>query len=143
MRHVEFKIEITNRKDKYIVDLPDRELGLKDVDRIRKELEVPLLPLKRIYYKTPMTYDRWIYVKIDEFTARDSGHFTEKATARIYVPELFLNQFYKTIILKHRDENTGEVTRAELRYQFYEERFIEWWKAAGYPLEVEAEKEEN
>ncbi len=143
MKHVELNLRIKNKEDEYVIDLPNKEVGLWDVDRIRQELAVPMLRLERIYHKIPTLYDRWIYVQLNEFTARESGHFMERATVTMYVPKHFLNQFCDIVVHAERNEENGEVKEARLMYQFNKEKFLEWWKAAGYPLEVEEEKEEN
>ena len=143
MKGLEFNIKIKNKQGDRIIDLKQRELGLWDVDRIRRELEVPMLRIHRIHHTVPPLYDRWIYVQLDEFTARESGHFMEKATVEMYVPENFLNRFCETVVLAERNEENGEVKEASLVYEFNKEKFLEWWKSEGYPLEVNEDTEEK
>ena len=144
MRHVKFNINVLGNKNTYWVTyLDDKKLGLKHIDRIRNELNVPLLPLTRIYHEISGIRKSCVTIEVSEFYARNAQHFWEKPIAKIRVPEAYMSRFYKEVVEATRDDETGEVVEARIVYKFDSDLFLEWWKSEGYPLEVNEDTEEK
>ena len=139
------------------VDLPERALGLDFLDRARQETGIDHLPaekvenwLSRFSYQPPIT--------ITEETARKSPHFRDADSVLVSQKLLdleeddeegetlplvpVLNRFFYIETVVEKNPSTGEIEKVSPVWKFDAERFLAWWEAEGFPLEIGGEDEE-
>ena len=119
----------------------EEKIGLKAVDQIRKETEVPALALEKINetiraIKTDKT------IQVSEDIAKRSNHFEDVPLISVMCPNGRLNEFVEEYENVLKNNITGEILSVRVDRMLNEERTLEAWEAAGFPLEwaVEGEK---
>ena len=107
-------------------------LGLDDVDQIRKETGVDLtldaIEGKMVPYKiNPVLH-------ISEGIARSSGLFKKDSTVEVRVAEQSLNQFCKKTLVLDRNKETDAIKMASFEWELDEALLLSHWANDGYPL---------
>ncbi|GAB3272661.1 hypothetical protein GCM10027347_44440 [Larkinella harenae] len=117
----------------YAIELPSENPGINFIDRVRSELEVPSLSADVVSgYISGTNCDADL--SLEESTARDSGHYSEKSSTHVKVPRGFLNQFVKVELNTVRDPATGAINTVNGVQKLNKQAVIDAWAEAGYPL---------
>ena len=133
---------MTKTNHEYPINLPEKFLGLDDVDRIREELGVPGLQFDKIKRNIPELYNS-TSIAVDERIARQSGHFRRKPTIVVTVRKEHLNQFCETKLDTVKNYSTGEILSVRLLYQPNILKILAAWEEDGFPKEWGLPKEEE
>lgn len=118
-----------------------RKVGLNFIDNVRKELDLPLLPLERIEITCDFLFSN-PEIEISEEVARDSGHFRETGSIEVYVPKKSLNQFCFVDSDIEKSEETGEILKVRPVTKLNEDKLLRAWKENGYPIEWDLQEKE-
>ena len=130
---MKFKVEFV-AKGYDVINMPSREIGLEDVDRIRKECGVPKLELDKISGMVHAKKNNETII-LSERDARRCGEiFADRCNVEISAPSGWLNLSVVEKVWVDRNEETGEIIEAGLKYTLDTRRVIESWIDYGCPL---------
>jgi len=111
----------------------DGHVGLEFVDRVRRELDEPELPLNKIDDFVRHDWARYVSVELTEERARGLvgryGYFCVVA-----VPRRSLDRYVVIGYKVERNDYSGEIERVVPRWTVDTQRLFADWEAAGCPL---------
>lgn len=124
-----FSIEFCSENyTEYIIYLPNKKLGLKHLDIIRATYERPEI---QSLASVPGLVKKYIEIPISESLARKSQHFNEEGNITVIVKKSALNN-YCYIDLCY--STTTMTINLNTCYKINEEKILEDWEKAGFPL---------
>jgi len=130
--------------------VPERETTLRDLLRIRKELNLAKFPEERVVSKVEKVESKGLSIVIPSSlilsNERLTSLFMDRQSIDVSVPNCGLNRFITTVIETDKDNETGEIKKARLKVVLTEEgekKILEEWIAAGCPLEWDPRKEND
>lgn len=140
---MEFKVKfVAFSSTRLAIDVGGERQGLRSLDRIREELNLPDLDPKLVEtYSKKLRIDPTIALTEDE--ARESNQFENTNFIKVIVDKSSLNDFAKSYLVVDKDSRTGEIKDINTQWAIDRDALFEWWKSKGFPLEIEEEKQEN
>lgn len=126
--YLKFKTKSIN-----IIDVDRRYIGIKDIDEIRKETDVPSLSIDVIDASISRFTRNFFTISISENIARTCGYFEDTNEITILCPSNWANKFVTEKIMVDKSESTGEITNVYKIYTIDEEAIIYNWINNNYP----------
>jgi len=130
------ELQVRFRAEKGVAaNVKSKEVGLELVDKVRESEGVPNLPLSCFRDNVYSLYGTH-YAKIDEATARRSGHFASCNTITVVVPEAYLNEFAEVVHNVTKNSTSGEIEEVKFSCKINDAELISHWESIGFPLEI-------
>jgi len=132
-----FEIKFTS-KDGYPIYKTTENIGVAHVDFIRAETGVANLSLDRMQGHISSVIGGH-NIPISEHLARKSGHFEFDYLVKIKGDSAFLNKYLQKEVQFRKNDTTGEVEYAWIKWSFNTHYFLNVWEEAGFPLDMTVE----
>jgi hypothetical protein len=137
---MELRVKFEAGERSRAIEVPNRALGLGDVDKIRTELGIPDLDCRGIRsFSIGLFEDPEIMVP--EKVARMSGRFERTHLVVVRVSLGCLNPYTYEEIVPEMSRATGGVVDVVIRVRASEDQILAAWLEAGAPLEWRVERE--
>lgn len=131
---MEFRVYfISNENGTAAIDIPSRDLGLDDVEAIRRQAnrDVSLEVIK----PQSVSLKENPHIVISEETAKESGYFNDTNVCRVNVNKGALNRYVYEEAEFLFNEKTGVIDNVIILNTLNKLSLETAWKEAGYPLE--------
>jgi len=137
---MEFKIKFSSNSTYFVVNSPDKEIGLLLLNTARVEKKEDF----HVSLMEPRVADLQLHsltLVVDEKFAESSKRFQHCNVVNVEVDRNFFNKLL-VIRLKNRvDTKSGIPTSIFFYYKIFEIDVLEEWKREGYPLYMSENKE--
>lgn len=127
--------ENTSHMRTTLYEMKESPLGLKAVEKIRKETDVQNLDLSVIEHKRRGNVSSDFTAFVKEDFAKKSNLFDDNNTIVVRCPRYFFNQFIVEKVVVQKCDTTGEIKNAWITQELDCAKILQAWQDAGFPLE--------